>query len=74
MAARDEIREAYRSKSKKHHPDLGGDEWAFRMVARAYEVLMTTAPTPDTNGDSSSERLDFTSFTECPARAAWNGA
>jgi len=46
----DEIHEAYRSKSKKHHPDLGGDEWAFRMVTRAYEVLKTTtaavAPKP----------------------------
>jgi DnaJ domain len=44
-ASLDEIHEAYRSKSKKHHPDLGGDEWAFRMVARAYEVLKTTAET-----------------------------
>jgi hypothetical protein len=34
-----EIHEAYRVKSKKHHPDMGGDEWAFCMVARAYEVL-----------------------------------
>ena len=41
-ATLDEIREAYRAKSKKHHPDLGGDEWAFRMVLRAYEVLKTT--------------------------------
>ncbi len=42
-ASLEEIREAYRAKSKKHHPDVGGDEWAFRMVARAYEVLKTTA-------------------------------
>ena len=41
----DEIRDAYRAKSKKHHPDLGGDEWAFRMVIRAYEVLKTTRAT-----------------------------
>src|SRR5262249_41580241 len=41
-ATPEEIREAYRAKSKKHHPDMGGDEWAFRMVARAYEVLKTT--------------------------------
>ncbi len=44
-ATLDEIHEAYRSKSKKHHPDLGGDEWAFRMVTRAYEVLKTTNAT-----------------------------
>ncbi len=42
-ASPDEIREAYHAKSKKHHPDVGGDEWAFRMVARAYEVLKATA-------------------------------
>ncbi|WP_435018081.1 J domain-containing protein [Tundrisphaera sp. TA3] len=36
-----EIRDAYHKKSKKYHPDLGGDEWAFRVIARAYEVLST---------------------------------
>ena len=46
-ASMEQIHEAYRAKSKKHHPDMGGDEWAFRMVARAYEVLKTTtAPGP----------------------------
>jgi hypothetical protein len=44
-ASPDEIRDAYHAKSKKHHPDMGGDEWAFRMVLRAYEVLKTTATT-----------------------------
>lgn len=34
-----EIHEAFRSKSKKHHPDIGGDEWAFRVVTRSYEIL-----------------------------------
>lgn len=38
----EEIHSAFREKSKKHHPDLGGDEWAFRMVVRAYEILKTT--------------------------------
>jgi hypothetical protein len=41
-ATLDEVDEAYRAKSKKHHPDLGGDEWAFHMVTRAYEVLKAT--------------------------------
>jgi DnaJ domain len=45
-ASLDEIQDAYRAKSKKHHPDVGGDEWAFRMVVRAYEVLKTTADAP----------------------------
>jgi hypothetical protein len=38
-ASADEIRAAFREKSKKHHPDLGGDDWAFRMVQHAYEML-----------------------------------
>jgi hypothetical protein len=44
-ASPDEIQAAYHAKSKKHHPDVGGDEWAFRMVVRAYEVLKVTATT-----------------------------
>lgn len=38
-ASLQEIHEAYRSRVKKHHPDVGGDDWAFRAVARAYETL-----------------------------------
>jgi hypothetical protein len=36
-----EVRDAYREKAKKHHPDHGGDEWAFRIVSRCYEILST---------------------------------
>jgi len=36
-----EIREAYRHKAKQHHPDVGGEEWAFRIVSQAYEMLST---------------------------------
>ncbi len=41
-ASTEEIHNAFRDRSKKHHPDHGGDEWAFRMVVRAYEILKTT--------------------------------
>ncbi len=34
-----QVRDAFRQKSKKYHPDQGGDEWAFRVVVRAYELL-----------------------------------
>ncbi|WP_406694977.1 J domain-containing protein [Singulisphaera sp. Ch08] len=40
-ASLQEIRDAYRLKARKHHPDQGGDEWAFRIVARSYEILST---------------------------------
>lgn len=34
-----ELREAYHRKSRKHHPDHGGDDWAFKIVVRAYEAV-----------------------------------
>lgn len=37
----EQIRDAYRARSKRYHPDVGGDEWAFRVVARSYELLCT---------------------------------
>jgi DnaJ-class molecular chaperone len=39
-ASPDLIREAYRKKSKKYHPDAGGDEWAFIQVEEAYRCLI----------------------------------
>jgi curved DNA-binding protein CbpA len=62
-ATLDEIRDAYHSKSKKHHPDLGGDEWAFRMVTRAYEVLKTTAA----SGSADSLHQSANGWTPPPA-------
>jgi hypothetical protein len=34
-----EIREAYRAKAKRHHPDAGGEDWAFRVVSQAYQLM-----------------------------------
>jgi hypothetical protein len=34
-----QIRDAYRQKVKRYHPDAGGEDWAFRVLAQAYEVL-----------------------------------
>ena len=39
-ATRKELIAAYREKSKKHHPDTGGDDWAFVEIQRAYEELL----------------------------------
>jgi hypothetical protein len=36
-----EIREAYRQKAKKYHPDAGGEDWSFRILVQAYEMLST---------------------------------
>jgi len=40
-ASLEQIRDAYRSKSKKFHPDVGGEDWAFRVLSQAYELLST---------------------------------
>lgn len=40
-ASLEQIRDAYRSKTKKYHPDVGGEDWAFRILAQAYELLST---------------------------------
>jgi curved DNA-binding protein CbpA len=34
-----DIREAFRLKAKKLHPDVGGEDWAFRVLVQAYEIL-----------------------------------
>lgn len=34
-----EIKKAYRNLSKKHHPDVGGDEAKFKEISEAYQVL-----------------------------------
>ncbi len=69
IATADEIHEAYRAKSKKHHPDMGGDEWAFRMVTRAYEVLKTTSRS---TGDGHAERSAASAWAAARA-AEWPG-
>jgi hypothetical protein len=38
-ASLEEIRNAYRSKAKRYHPDTGGEDWVFRIVAQAYELM-----------------------------------
>jgi hypothetical protein len=35
----DELDHAFREKSKKYHPDLGGDDWAFRIVMHSHQIL-----------------------------------
>jgi hypothetical protein len=39
QASLQEIRDAYRHQAKRYHPDAGGEDWAFRVLAQAYEML-----------------------------------
>ncbi len=50
------IREAFLRKSKKHHPDQGGDEWAFRIVVWAYELLNNALSEATVERSSTRER------------------
>jgi formylglycine-generating enzyme required for sulfatase activity len=38
-ATPEQIKRAYREKARKHHPDNGGDAWAFQQVQESYELL-----------------------------------
>jgi hypothetical protein len=41
QASLEEIRAAYREKAKRYHPDAGGEDWTFRILSQAYEMLST---------------------------------
>lgn len=53
-ASLQEIKKAYRSKAQKHHPDHGGDAWAFEQVNEAYRHLQNPAA-PGTNSKKPSK-------------------
>jgi hypothetical protein len=60
-ATQDEIQKAYREKARKHHPDLGGDGWAFQQVQDAYQALtgdspVTVSSSPESSGKPSSKK------------------
>jgi len=57
-ASLEQIRDAYRRKSKIYHPDVGGEDWAFRVVVQSYEML------------SAARVLRATSFEMEPRRSA----
>ena len=38
-SSQDEIKKSFRSLSKKHHPDKGGDEAIFKELSEAYDTL-----------------------------------
>ena len=65
-----EIRDAYHQKSLKHHPDKGGDEWAFRMVVRAYEILSTARVVTRATPPPATERR-ATPRPEPASRPSW---
>ena len=42
MATSEQIKAAFRSKAKEHHPDRGGDARKFQEIVDAYEKLQNS--------------------------------
>ena len=42
-----QLKSAYRSKAKEHHPDKGGDKENFIIVKTAYDMLVEVGTTPN---------------------------
>ena len=57
-----EIQRAYREQSKKHHPDAGGDTWAFQQVQDAYDAL--TNSKRSTQRNPASDQRDWTANSQ----------
>ncbi len=38
-ASLEQIRDAYRQKAKRYHPDAGGEDWIFRILSQSHELL-----------------------------------
>jgi DnaJ domain len=47
-----EIRDAYKRKAKMYHPDAGGEEWSFRILVQAYEILSAARVARATRAES----------------------
>ncbi len=83
-AGLDEIQRAYRKAVAKHHPDMGGDAWAFQQVSEAYELLIAQSnrtagfnqPTSDRSKSnrSQSNRTKPAGSTDGPSGSANTGA
>jgi curved DNA-binding protein CbpA len=56
----DTIRQAYRLKAQKHHPDKGGDRAAFQRIQKAYDTLSDTDRRQhyDTTGETQDAHVD----------------
>ncbi len=56
-ATLDDIRQAYRIKAAKYHPDQGGDAWVFQQVNEAYAALTKQNADRETTPPSVPEAL-----------------
>jgi DnaJ domain len=62
-ATLEQIRDAYRRKSKMLHPDVGGEEWAFRVLVQSYEMLSSARVLRATQAEPETRRPDAATAT-----------
>ena len=69
-----DIRDAYRQKAKKYHPDAGGEDWAFRILVQAYEMLSSARVVRATQTESRTPVNPRSPSAARPQRARGVGA
>jgi len=55
-ATLEQIRDAYRQKAKRYHPDTGGEDWAFRIIVQSYEMLSRARVARAAHAEQAAER------------------
>lgn len=66
----DQLQKAYRRAAAKHHPDAGGDVWAFQQVQQAYETLLQKIQQPQMRQVSAEQ---YSSATPANAQPSASG-
>jgi DnaJ-class molecular chaperone with C-terminal Zn finger domain len=61
-ASKDEIKAAYRKKSKENHPDIGGSQEEFKKIHEAYNKLLSSEIKKDDDGFSKAYQCENSSF------------
>jgi hypothetical protein len=64
-----QIRDAYRLKAKRYHPDSGGEDWAFRVVVQAFELLSTARVVRATRQEPTRTRVATTTAARVEPRS-----
>ena len=73
-ASLDELRVAYRERAKRHHPDAGGESWAFRIITQCYEWMVMQRMTHKLREEESREETRSRRPPEPPPRAQASAA
>lgn len=68
-ASLQQIRDAYRLKAKRYHPDAGGEDWAFRVVVQAFELLSTARVVRATRQEPTQTRVAPTTSARVEPRS-----